>query len=78
MTGGRLKRISQYIDNQTFLTWRWSSDIDISELLEFHKKNSKLATLTAVRPSARFGALDIDDENTFEDSERNLLEVQVG
>ncbi len=76
MTGGRLKRIRQYIDNETFcLTYGDGvSDVDISLLLEFHKKNKSLATLTAVKPPARFGALDIDNENII----RGFKEKPIG
>jgi glucose-1-phosphate cytidylyltransferase len=61
-TGGRIKRLAPYLDDQTFmLTWGDGvSDIDLDKLLEFHRSHGKLITLTAARPSARFGALDID------------------
>ena len=59
MTGGRLKRLTKYLKGQSFfLTYGDGlSDINIINLLKFHKKNKKLVTLTAVRPPARFGSL---------------------
>jgi glucose-1-phosphate cytidylyltransferase len=59
MTGGRLKRLKEYLKGESFfLTYGDGlSDINIKKLLTFHKKNKKLVTLTAVRPPARFGAL---------------------
>jgi len=60
-TGGRIKRLAPYLRDQTFmLTWGDGvSDIDIEKLLEFHRSHGKLVTLTAARPPARYGALDI-------------------
>ncbi len=65
MTGGRIKRIQPYIgDNDFFLTYGDGvSDVDITKSLEFHKKHGKLATMTAVQPPGRFGALDMDDND---------------
>lgn len=62
MTGGRIKRIKDYIeDGEDFcLTYGDGvSDVDISKLIKFHKSHGKLATLTAVLPPGRFGALKI-------------------
>lgn len=72
MTGGRIKRLAPYLGNETFmLTWGDGvSDVNISDLLEFHKKHGKLATLTAVRPPARFGHLQLDDCQVVEFSEK--------
>ncbi|UOD35666.1 glucose-1-phosphate cytidylyltransferase [Deferribacteraceae bacterium V6Fe1] len=63
MTGGRIKRIQSYIMNETFMLTYGDGvgDINIKELLEFHKKHGKYATLTAVQPSGRFGALDLNE-----------------
>ena len=59
-TGGRLKRISDYIDDDFCMTYGDGvSSVDISALIKFHKSHGKLATLTAVQPPGRFGALDI-------------------
>lgn len=71
-TGGRIKRLSHLIGNETFmLTWGDGvSDIDLNALLSFHRSHGKLATLTAVRPTARFGHLDLDGEKVVEFSEK--------
>ena len=61
MTGGRLKRIAQYLDKDDFcLTYGDGvGDVDITDLMQFHRKHGKKATVTAVQPAGRFGALDI-------------------
>lgn len=67
-TGGRLKRVQKYIGNETFMLTYGDgvSDVDINKLLDFHKENGKIATMTAIQPGGRFGVLDIDgnDEKT--------------
>jgi len=65
MTGGRIKRIQSFVGNESFMLTYGDgvSDIDILSLLDFHKKNKRLATLTAVQPSGKFGALGIDNQN---------------
>lgn len=63
MTGGRIKRIGKYLENEEnfFLTYGDGlSDVNIKELLDFHKSNGKLATLTATLPPGRFGALEFE------------------
>ncbi len=62
MTGGRLKRVAPYIGSETFMLTYGDgvSDINIIELLKYHKKHGKLATLTATLPGGRFGALNLD------------------
>jgi glucose-1-phosphate cytidylyltransferase len=63
MTGGRIKRVAPYIDGPFCLTYGDGvSNVDITKTIEIHKAAGRLATLTAVRPSARFGALDIQDD----------------
>jgi len=64
MTGGRIKRLAPYVGNETFmLTWGDGvSDINLKDLLAFHKSHGKLATLTAVRPPARYGHLIFDGD----------------
>ncbi len=61
MTGGRIKKLKKYLNNETFLLTYGDgiSNVNITKLIKFHKKNKKLATLTAVRPPARFGAIKI-------------------
>ena len=62
MTGGRIKRLKSILRNQTFLLTYGDglSDINIKKLIQFHKKNKNIATLTAVRPPARFGAIKLN------------------
>lgn len=61
MTGGRIKRLKKYLGKKTFLLTYGDglSNVNIRKLISFHKKNKKIATLTAVRPPARFGAIKI-------------------
>tara|TARA_B100000287_G_scaffold397182_1_gene413486 strand:+ start:162 stop:848 length:687 start_codon:yes stop_codon:yes gene_type:complete len=62
MTGGRLKRLSSFLKNDTFMLTYGDgvADINIKKLVNFHNKNRKMITLTAVRPPARFGAIKIN------------------
>lgn len=71
-TGGRIKRLAPYMNNETFmLTWGDGvSDVNLNDLLAFHRSHGKLATLTAVRPPARFGHLQLDDDQIVEFSEK--------
>lgn len=61
MTGGRVKRILPYVDNQTFMLTYGDgvADININDLVKYHKSHKKLATVTTTQPSGRFGALDL-------------------
>lgn len=61
MTGGRLKKAQEYIENETFLMTYGDGvcDVNINKLVEFHKKSGKLATLTSIQPSGKFGAIEI-------------------
>lgn len=63
MTGGRVKRVRKYLDGETFMLTYGDGvcDVDIRKLEEFHKHHGKLATMTAVRPSSRFGTLEIEE-----------------
>ena len=71
MTGGRLKRLKQYLDDEPFLLTYGDgvSDIDIATLANFHKNHGKMVTVTAVRPRARFGELTLvgDTVTDFEE-----------
>ncbi len=71
-TGGRIKRLGPYVGNHTFfLTWGDGvSDVDLNKLLEFHRSHGKLVTVTAVRPTARFGRLDLDGDRVARFSEK--------
>lgn len=64
MTGGRLSRVSEYIEHEDAFCFTYGdgvSDVDISELIRFHKRHGKDATVTATFPPGRFGALDIEN-----------------
>ena len=64
MTGGRLKRVREHIGNETFCFTYGDgvSSVNIKELIEFHKEQKTLGTLTATRPAGRFGALSLGEE----------------
>ena len=67
-TGGRLKRVREFLGKNTFCFTYGDglSDIDISHLIEFHKNHNGIATITAVKPPGRYGALVIDPEKKVE------------
>jgi glucose-1-phosphate cytidylyltransferase len=72
MTGGRLKRVSKYLRDETFMMTYGDgvSDVNITKLVECHKKNAKLATVTATQPLGRFGALSMGNKdivNSFQE-----------
>jgi len=72
LTGGRIKRLAPYVGTETFmLTWGDGvSDVNLHDLLAFHRSHGKLATLTAVRPTARYGHLDLNGNQVLEFSEK--------
>ena len=76
LTGGRLKRMKQYISNETFMLTYGDgvANIDINKLIEFHKSHGKLVTMTAVRPAARFGELSIIDNKIMSFKEKPQLD----
>jgi len=63
MTGGRIKRVADYVGDETFLMTYGDgvANIDVAALIDFHKQHGKAATVTAVQPSGRFGAMDLGD-----------------
>ncbi|HEY5976168.1 MAG TPA: glucose-1-phosphate cytidylyltransferase [Geobacteraceae bacterium] len=65
MTGGRVKRIQPYVDNETFLLTYGDgvSDVNIGELVAYHRAHGKQATVTSTQPGGRFGALDLTEKN---------------
>jgi len=73
LTGGRIKRLKPYMGDSTFmLTWGDGvSDLDLSALLDFHRSHGRLATVTAVRPPARFGHLELESDQIVEFSEKS-------
>jgi len=72
MTGGRIKRLAPYMGDGTFmLTWGDGvSDLNLKELLDFHRSHGKLATLTAVRPPARYGHMIFDGQQIVQFTEK--------
>ena len=78
LTGGRIKRICQYIDEDLFLMTYGDGvgDININRLIDFHLNHGKLATITVSRPQGRFGELDIDYKSkqvkSFVEKPKNL------
>jgi glucose-1-phosphate cytidylyltransferase len=66
MTGKRVKAIQKYVDGDTFMLTYGDgvSDVDLTNLLAFHRRHGKLATVTTVRPISRFGVLELDDSST--------------
>ena len=76
MTGGRLKRLEKYIGNETFMMTYGDglSNVNLKKLLKFHRTNKKLATLTAVRPPARFGAIKLAGKKVDYFKEKSKLD----
>lgn len=75
MTGGRLKRVQNYIGNETFCFTYGDglSDVNITDLMSFHKKKNTLATVTAIQQAGRFGSLDLHDDRVT-----NFMEKPAG
>ncbi len=76
MTGGRVKRIQKYVGNETFMLTYGDgvSDVNIRELYDFHKKQGKMITLTAISVAQRYGILEMKPDNTitsFHEKKRN-------
>ncbi|MDF9844043.1 MULTISPECIES: glucose-1-phosphate cytidylyltransferase [unclassified Paenibacillus] len=65
MTGGRVKRVSDYVGNEPFMLTYGDGvcDIEIDKLVDYHKSHGKIATITAIQPGGRFGVLGIDNDN---------------
>ena len=62
MTGGRVKKMGPFVGDETFMLTYGDglADIDVNKLLDFHRSHGKMVTMTAVRPSARFGEIDLE------------------
>ena len=75
MTGGRTKRMQNHIGNETFMVTYGDgvADIDVGELIEFHRSHGKMVTISAVRPGARFGELDLEDNRVIAFREKPQL-----
>ena len=67
MTGGRVKRVQKYVENETFMLTYGDgvANVNINELLHFHKQHGKIATITTVNAGQRFGIIDIDATGTI-------------
>ena len=76
MTGGRVKRLKQFIGNETcMLTYGDGlANINLNALLDFHKNHGKLVTVTAVRPPARFGAIKLNGDRVIDFKEKSKME----
>ena len=72
MTGGRIKRVKDYIGDETFCCTYGDGvgDIDITALIDFHKRSGRLASLTGVQPPGRFGAIDLDKDKVLSFQEK--------
>ena len=72
MTGGRLKRVSDYLNDETFCFTYGDglADINIKNLIDFHNKSNTKATLTAVQPPGRFGSLEFERGKVFSFQEK--------
>lgn len=77
MTGGRLKRLEKLVGKETFMLTYGDgvANINFDELLNFHRKHGKLVTVTAVRPPARFGSIQLKDEQVVSFKEKSQLDV---
>ena len=76
MTGGRIKRLKKYLNETFLLTYGDGlSNVNLSKLIKFHKRNKKMITLTAVRPPARFGAIKVNGNYVKFFREKNLLDA---
>ena len=67
MTGGRIKRVREYLDGGPFMLTYGDgvSDVDLSAVLKLHQESGKMVTITTVQPGGRFGILDIEDDGTI-------------
>ena len=68
MTGGRIKRIQKFIENEDFMVTYGDGvcDINIKKLEQFHNSHNKIGTITAIQPGGRFGALEINENGKIE------------
>ena len=67
MTGGRVKRVKEYIGNEPFMLTYGDgvADINVADLVAYHQAHGKRATVTSIQPAGRFGALDLDSDNVI-------------
>lgn len=76
MTGGRIKKVSQYIDGDTFMVTYGDglADVEIDKLLAFHKKKGKIGTLTGIHKKSQYGILETKDDIAISFDEKNTTE----
>lgn len=76
-TGGRLKKVRDYIGSESFFMTYGDgvSNVNINELLKFHKQHKKLATITSIHPSGRYGNIDFDGDKVVSFREKSSLDV---
>jgi glucose-1-phosphate cytidylyltransferase len=77
MTGGRIRRLAGWIGRETFMATYGDglSDVPVRALVEFHRRHGKIATVTAVRPPARFGGLTLEESRVREFSEKSQTDA---
>jgi glucose-1-phosphate cytidylyltransferase len=77
MTGGRIKRLTKWLADETFMMTYGDgvSNLDLKDLLQFHRSHGKLATVTAIRPPARYGGLVFNGDKVIEFTEKPKLGV---
>ncbi len=77
MTGGRIKRIGDYLDAEPFFMTYGDgvSDVDIPSLLEFHQRHKKLATMTAIQPDSRYGMIDFEGDRVLAFREKSQTDA---
>ena len=75
LTGGRLKRLEKYLSKESFLLTYGDgiSNININDLIKFHRSHKKIVTISAVRPPARFGSLSLEGSDVLEFKEKTQL-----
>ena len=83
MTGGRIKRIEKYVKNETFMLTYGDGvgNVNLKELLKFHKKNNKLITITSAQPGGRFGTLSIEKNDSilsFKEKPKDSVWINAG
>lgn len=71
MTGGRIKRLADFLDGRFMVTYGDGlANVDVKQLVRFHERHGRIATVTAVRPPARFGAMELDEDRVTSFAEK--------
>ena len=76
MTGGRIKRIKEYVGDEPFMMTYGDGlgDVDLDKLLDYHKKEGKTITITAIQPGGRYGMIDFDDSGSIKGFREKAVE----